>query len=104
MPLLASRSFENLRPARDTPAGLKEWIQQERPITDEERAAAAGARRNSANSKAARPKNNRAHQRGRTLMRRFGRSFLPGILERDRPVEYRRSGFGVLQVRHEVAV
>jgi hypothetical protein len=45
MPLLASRSFENLRPARDTPAGLKEWIQQERPITDEERAAAAGARR-----------------------------------------------------------
>jgi hypothetical protein len=29
----------------DTPAGQKEWIQQERPITDEERAAAAGARR-----------------------------------------------------------
>ncbi len=29
----------------ETPAGLKEWIDQERPITDEERAAAAGARR-----------------------------------------------------------
>jgi hypothetical protein len=29
----------------DTPEGLKEWIQQERPITDEERARAAGARR-----------------------------------------------------------
>ena len=29
----------------DTPGGQKEWIDQERPITDEERARAAAARR-----------------------------------------------------------
>lgn len=40
-----TRCRENRGVDCDTPEGLKEWIQQERPITDEERARAAGARR-----------------------------------------------------------
>jgi hypothetical protein len=40
-----TRCRENRGVDCDTPDGLKEWIQQERPITDEERARAAGARR-----------------------------------------------------------
>jgi len=40
-----TRCRENRGVDCDSPDGLKEWIQQERPITDEERARAAGARR-----------------------------------------------------------
>jgi hypothetical protein len=40
-----TRCRENRGVDCDTAEGLKEWIQQERPITDEERARAAGARR-----------------------------------------------------------
>ena len=40
-----ARCKENRGVDCDTPAGQKEWIRQERPITDEERVAAAGARR-----------------------------------------------------------
>ena len=40
-----ARCRENRGVDCDTPEGQKEWIQQERPITDEERARAAGARR-----------------------------------------------------------
>ena len=40
-----ARCRENRGVDCDTAEGLKEWIQQERPITDEERARAAGARR-----------------------------------------------------------
>ncbi len=39
------RCRENRGVDCETPEGLKEWILQERPITDEERARAAGARR-----------------------------------------------------------
>src|SRR5471032_2052481 len=39
-----TRCRENRGVDCDTAEGLKEWIQQERPITDEERARAAGAR------------------------------------------------------------
>jgi hypothetical protein len=39
------RCRENRGVDCNTPEGQKEWIQQERPITDEERARAAGARR-----------------------------------------------------------
>jgi hypothetical protein len=40
-----ARCRENHGVDCDTPEGQKEWIQQERPISDEERARAAGARR-----------------------------------------------------------
>ena len=40
-----ARCKENRGVDCDTPAGQKEWIQQERPITDAERTAAAAARR-----------------------------------------------------------
>ncbi len=39
------RCRENRGVDCETPEGLKEWILQERPITDEERARAAGGRR-----------------------------------------------------------
>jgi hypothetical protein len=40
-----ARCRENRGVDCDTPEGQKEWINQERPITDQERAQAAGARR-----------------------------------------------------------
>ena len=40
-----ARCRENRGVDCDTPEGQMEWIQQERPITDEERASAAAARR-----------------------------------------------------------
>jgi hypothetical protein len=40
-----ARCRENRGVDCDTPAGQKEWIQQERPISDEERARAAAGRR-----------------------------------------------------------
>jgi hypothetical protein len=46
-----TRCRENRGVDCDSPEGLKEWIQQERPITDEERARAAGARRARSSSK-----------------------------------------------------
>jgi hypothetical protein len=46
-----ARCRENRGVDCDTPEGQKEWIQQERPITDEERQRAAAARRAASSQK-----------------------------------------------------